>query len=140
MKRKHIFLILAIITTAFIFRNSAMPAVESSQSSGRIVKFLLGILAYFKVSAGYGVLETIVRKSAHIAEFFAQAFFIAGSFSGKYKKRIVYVLFFGLLTACTDEWIQLFSDGRAGRITDIFIDFGGTAAATLLGSVVFRRR
>ncbi len=85
------------------------------------------LLLYFGVHIDYDAMQKIVRKAAHIAEFLVQAMLVAGSFSGKYRKRIVYILFFGLLTACTDEYIQLFSDGRAGLIGDIFIDFSGTA-------------
>ncbi|MDD5833249.1 MAG: VanZ family protein [Clostridiales bacterium] len=44
-------------------------------------------------------------------------------------------VFFGLLTALTDETIQLFVEGRSGQITDVWIDFAGvcfgTAAAIL---------
>lgn len=127
MKKKHIFAILALLMTVFIFWNSARPAVESAQSSGRFVVFLDKLLLYFGVHIDYDAMQKLVRKAAHIAEFLVQSMLIAGSFSGKYRKRIVYILFFGLLTACTDEYIQLFSDGRAGLIGDIFIDFSGTA-------------
>ena len=133
MRKKYLFVILALGMTAFIFWNSARPAAESAQSSGRIVSFLTRILSYLGVYINYDLMQKIVRKAAHIAEFVAQAIFIAGSFSGKYRKRIVYILFFGLLTACTDEYVQLFSDGRAALIGDVFIDFSGT----VLGMSVF---
>jgi len=121
--------------TAFIFWNSAQPAVLSSQSSGGIVAVLRRLLANFGIYADFGLTEKIVRKTAHIIEFLVQAMLIAGCFSGKYRKRVVYILFLGLLTACTDEYIQLFADGRAGLISDIFIDFGGTALGTLAGRI-----
>lgn len=139
MKKKHLFAALAVAMTAFIFRNSARPADISAQTSGGIVDFLLRLLSYIGVYADYDVMQKIVRKTAHIAEFAVHAALIAESFSGKYKKRVVYILFLGLLTACTDEYIQLFSEGRAGLVTDIFIDFGGTAAGTALCGI-FRRR
>lgn len=139
MKKRTVFGVLAVLTTALIFWNSARPAVESAKSSGILTDFLLKILADFGMSASFGPLETAVRKTAHITEFFVQAVFVANSFSGKYKKRIVYVLFLGLLTACTDEYIQLFFDGRGGLVSDIFIDFTGTAAGAALCGI-FRRR
>lgn len=125
--------------TAFIFWNSARTDVQSSHSSGRIVTVLSNVLAYFGVYQDYDLMQKIVRKAAHITEFGVQAMLIANSFSGKYKKRIIYILFLGLLTACTDEYIQLFSDGRSGLISDVFIDFSGTAAGTLLCGVLRRR-
>lgn len=138
MKKRTMFAVLAVLVTVFIFSNSAKPAEESAKESGVFVGTLLNMLAKFGISASYGVLEVIIRKTAHITEFFVQAVFIANSFSGKYKKRIVYVLFLGLLTACTDEYIQLFFDGRGGLVSDIFIDFGGTALATVICGI-FRK-
>ena len=126
--------------TTFIFWNSAQPAVESANSSGRIVGLLSILLGRIGIYADYDMMQVIVRKAAHIAEFCLHAFLIAGGFSGKYKNRIIYILFFGLLTACTDEYIQLFSDGRAGLIGDIFIDFCGTLSGVAAGGIFLRRR
>ena len=140
MKKRTIFAVLAILMTAFIFYNSAQPAVESAKTSGKITGVLFTVLSYFSVPLKADVLEVIVRKTAHITEFFIQALFIANSFSGKYKNRIVYVLFLGLLTACTDEYIQLFFDGRGGLVSDIAIDFGGTAAGTAICGIFRNRR
>ena len=140
MKRKHLFVILAIGMTAFIFWNSAQPAIESAQSSGRIVTIVANLLSKFGIDTDFAIMDRIVRKLAHISEFGVQAILIAASFSGRYKKRVIYVLFFGLLTACTDEYIQLFSGGRAGLIGDVFIDFCGTAAGTLLCGIFRKKR
>ena len=140
MKKKRVFAVLAVLMTAFIFYNSAQPAVESAKSSGFITGKLLEILTRFGVSLNFDILEVIIRKMAHITEFFVQSIFIANSFSGKYRKRIVYVLFFGLLTACCDEYIQLFFEGRGGLISDIFIDFGGAALGTSVCGIFRRRR
>ena len=38
----------------------------------------------------------------------------------------------GLLTAVIDETIQLFVEGRAGMIADVWIDFGGVVTGTLI--------
>lgn len=54
----------------------------------------------------------------------------------------------GLLTALTDETIQLFSGGRSSQVTDIWIDFGGVvtgmvlalALLWLIGLLLGRRR
>lgn len=125
MKRlRYVFLIMFVLTTVFIFGNSAKPAVESSVQSGRFSDFLL---QYFgKFFENEDTVVFFVRKAAHVTEFFLQSVCFSGVlFSEKYHKSIVYVLFVGLLTACTDEFIQLFFDGRAGMIKDVFIDFSG---------------
>ena len=140
MKRKTLFAILAVLMTAFIFYNSAQPAAESAKTSGRITESLLSLFLYFGFDINAELLEVIIRKTAHITEFFVQSVFIANSFSARYRKRIVYVLFLGLLTACTDEYIQLFFDGRGGQISDIFIDFGGTALGMAVCGIFGRKR
>lgn len=140
MKKRTMFAIMAIAMTAFIFYNSARPAVESARTSGRITGSLISILAQLGVQVKFGMLETIIRKTAHITEFFLQAVLIANSFSGRYKNRIVYILFLGLLTACTDEYIQLFFDGRGGLVSDIVIDFAGTALAAAICGIFRKRR
>ena len=140
MKRKRFFAVMALLMTAFIFYNSAKPAVESAKSSGIIVEKVLAVLAHFGVRMDFYVLDNLIRKMAHFAEFFVQSVFIANSFSGRYRNRIVYILFLGLLTACTDEYIQLFFEGRGGMVRDVFIDFGGTAAGMAICGIFRKRR
>ena len=126
MKKRYIFIVMTVLMTAFIFWNSSKPAVESTSDSNRFVDFFTILLSYIGVKADFGIVEVIVRKSAHIAEFAVHAMLLAGCFCGDFKKRAIYILFFGLMTACVDEYIQLFPEGRAGLVSDIFIDFTGT--------------
>ena len=42
----------------------------------------------------------------------------------------------GLMTALTDETIQLFSLGRSSQVTDVWIDFAGVVTGTLLAFLV----
>ena len=42
----------------------------------------------------------------------------------------------GLMTALTDETIQLFSPGRSSQVTDVWIDFAGVVTGTLLAFLV----
>lgn len=131
------FIIIAVLLTAFIFKNSLEPANESLRSSGR---FVFGMKWFFNQ---IGVLKSddeivhIVRKTAHFCEFAAQGCFISWSFYQAFHKRITSVLFFGLLTACTDEFIQTFVDGRSGMISDVFIDFSGTIGGLIFSGLVY---
>ena len=138
MRKINIFRILAVLATLFIFSNSLKPASISSEDSGMLVGALVWILEQFGKAADYGVLQNIVRKTAHIVEFAMQGFLLLGCFKRKISDRIIYVLFLGLFTACTDEFLQLFADGRAGQIQDIFIDFAGCVAGVLFGCIVWR--
>ncbi len=134
-KRKIVFGSLFILVTAFIFYNSLKPASESSEQSGFFVKIFLSVFCFFNEHTA----TFIIRKTAHFTEFFTQASFLSAYFSEDYKKYCKFVLAMGLITAAADELLQLFSDGRACMIRDVFIDFSGTAAAVLI-FVIIRKR
>lgn len=132
--RSALFAVLGIAATAFIFYNSLKPSFESAQSSSVIVDFIVEKLSGFGFRLDYDTVTLLVRKAAHVAEFFLQGiFFSLAYFFGKHKfsSRIIYVLFLGLLTACTDELIQIFVYGRGSLVADIWIDFFGVLLAGL---------
>ena len=116
MDRKWLYLLAAVCVTVFIFSNS----LKNADSSGTESALLLGILNSIPPFAK--VTHNALRKAAHVTEFAVQGFFLAA--------------FFGLLTACTDEFIQLFSAGRSSEVRDVFIDFSGTVAALLIFAAV----
>lgn len=129
LSRKRAYLLAALCVTVFIFSNS----VKNADTSGAQSSLLLGIINSIPLFAG--VTHNLLRKTAHIAEFFAQGTFLAAFFAQSDKKifdRLVCTAFFGLLTACTDEFIQLFSAGRSSEVKDVFIDFSGTIAALII--------
>ncbi len=140
MKRRIPFIIATIITTFFIFNNSLQSAEVSAESSGRLVNILADILGLVKVYPKRELLVLFVRKTAHIAEFTLHGILLANCFEMQYKRRIIYILFFGLLTACIDEYIQLFSFGRAGMVQDIFVDFAGTVIGTAIAGISYKFR
>lgn len=135
MKKKSvIFLILGILSTVFIFSNSCTTAEISSEQSGRIVNLLSRIM-----DCDTDILTVIVRKLAHMFEFFLQSLAVClfiGSL-GKFPKYVIYTLFTGLLTACTDEFLQLFFDGRGSMVSDVFIDFSGTIIGAIIYFIIY---
>lgn len=132
-KRRIIFAVLFILNTIFIFSNSAKTAAMSSEQSGYLSRLFAAI---FNI-ADIEIAAFIVRKLAHFTEFFSQAALLSVCFFEDYKKYVIYVLFAGLFTAAADEFLQLFFDGRAGMVQDIFIDFSGTVAAVIACFLVF---
>ena len=42
----------------------------------------------------------------------------------------------GLLTALTDETIQLFVPGRSSQVTDVWIDFSGVMTGLIVGLIL----
>ena len=131
-KRKIIFLVLFILFTFYIFSNSMMPAEESGKQGGRIIKFLT-----YLFSCDSNTATLIVRKSAHFLEFFVQGALFSGIIFESFKKNYIYLLFFGLLTAVTDEFIQNFSEGRGSMVSDCLIDFSGTLAITVIVFIIW---
>lgn len=132
-KNKYIWLLLSVFATIFIFYNSMHTGTESDISSSHIVDtlnnfFLMIGINQAKTNTFLDSLTFIVRKTAHITEFFLQGicvFITFKLFTKNTKKYIIYVLFIGLFTACTDEFIQFFVEGRSSQVKDIFIDFTG---------------
>ena len=124
--------ILTAAAIVFAFVHSAMPDDLSSKESEGVFAFLCGILRFF--GAGENLTEHIVRKLAHFSEYTAIGMFLtscAYSFDRfKPYRYLAYVLFAGLGTAFVDETIQLLSEGRAGMIIDMWIDFSGVCLGT----------
>lgn len=140
MKRKSvIFAIFGILATGFIFYSSLKPAQESLKTSSVVVDFLMRQFYNIGLTINYDELTVLVRKAAHIFEFFVQGSLISlAYFYGKsrFRRRVINVMFFGLMTACTDELIQLYVPGRAGMIRDVFIDFFGVLLSVFLYFIV----
>lgn len=138
-KKSYLSACLAIIVTAFIFFNSSQTAPESTDKSSLWVNCAMNLAAAFKISTNTEFMTFLVRKAAHVTEFFTQGFFISMAyfFGGKKpSERLIYVLFFGLFTACADELLQHFVEGRADMVTDIWIDFTGAALSAVLYLII----
>ena len=125
MKSKKFFVIFSwtavILCMVVIFALSHQPATDSQALSDRFA-FLLNL--------PFG--SFIVRKGAHFLEFAGLATLIFNALyrtSGNLKP----LLALGLTSiyAASDEFHQLFVDGRACRIFDWFVDCAGAASAII---------
>ncbi len=86
-----------------------------------------------------------VRKAAHMIEYAVLALLFLATYSA-YSKRTegtagIWILCgCALLSvfccACTDEFHQLFVQGREGKFTDVLIDSAGAATALLVAGLV----
>ena len=121
---------LFVLITGFIFANSAKDATQSTIQSDSLVGWVIENMSFlFKDRS---TATHYVRKFAHFAEFFAQGVAFSGViFSLKFYKNFIYVLLTGFCTACVDEFIQLFSEGRSAQISDVFVDFSGTVLSVI---------
>lgn len=134
--KKIIFAIMTLLWVAVIFSFSLQPGEVSGSLSG---SFLRTVLEWFTPGV-FEKLETmpqeqldmwhmVLRKCAHFTEFA-----VLGVLSSltllqtKVSRRVLMAMAFCLVVASMDETLQLFVDGRAGRVVDVMIDGAGALA------------
>ena len=129
--------LLVLLWMGLIFSFSAQNADVSGQiSSSTTSKIIAGIYPGFDSLSSdeqaeiIHTAELIVRKIAHLAEFFilSALIIIALLFNDFLPiNRAILAVLISLLYAATDEIHQLFSSGRACRLSDVLIDTLGAA-------------
>lgn len=124
----------------FIFSNSLQIADVSEGASGRVLGVLQGILRHLGLPGAADRLTMhIVRKLAHFCEYLLEGFLLMlclRVYTRHFFKHVSWPILGGLLTALTDETIQLFVPGRSGQVTDIWIDFSGVMTGLLVGLIL----
>lgn len=137
---KVLFTLALIGCIVFIFSNSMAVADASSNESGRVLALLQGILCRLGHPALANRLTMhIVRKMAHFCEYTLEGFLLMlcmRVYSRHPLKHITVPMLGGVLTALTDETIQLFSDGRSSQVTDVWLDSAGVLAGILAALVL----
>ncbi len=76
-----------------------------------------------------------IRKGAHFSEYALLgilAFLNANEYIKSTGRKFLAALPFCLVYASTDEFHQLFTDGRYGSPVDVMIDFSGSVTGTLV--------
>ena len=139
--KRNIFMVMTILWVVVIFSLSLQPAEVSNDVSG---SFLQKVMEWF-FTGGLGqaqvdFLHSIIRKCAHFTEFFVLGVLssLAISYTELLRKGLTGISFC-LLVAITDETIQLFVGGRAGRILDVLIDGTGALVGIVLVFVLVKR-
>ena len=144
MKRKLslIYPFLIFILMALIFHLSSQIAVESDVTSSRFCRFAARHLfsgfdgmskeMQWQITEG---LSFIIRKTAHFCEY---ALMGALWYLWLYRIRFAPLISFGAtaLYACTDEFHQLFVQGRSGELRDVLVDSAGGAAGVLAAFIL----
>lgn len=129
---------LLIITIIFIWSNSAESGVKSSEKSSRIVDFIKPTLDR-NDNIPYEQFEIIIRKGAHFLEFAVLGAELSISYifgallkNKKHNNKAIIMIIPAFFIAFADELIQLTSDGRACRFSDIIIDTSGALLGILI--------
>lgn len=128
--KKLKYFIPSIILMVIIFSFSNQTGSESSGLSSQIV---IWIQNYLHIS----IPELIIRKGAHMSEYALLTLtFVYGFYKSKFpiNKIYLYSIISCFLYACSDELHQLFIGGRAGQLTDVFID---TSGGLILITIIF---
>lgn len=129
-----------IACIAFIFSNSMAVATVSTGASGKVLAWMRILLRRLGHPALADRLTMhIVRKMAHFCEYMLEGFLLMlcmRVYSCHPFKHISVPMLGGVLTAMTDETIQLFSEGRSSQVTDVWLDSAG-ALTGILVAIVF---
>ena len=124
-----IFTLALIGCIAFIFSNSMQIGVVSEGASGRVLRLVQRVLTRLGMPGlASHITMHFIRKLAHFCEYALEGFLLMLCLR-VYTRPILG----GLLTALTDETIQLFSPGRSSQVLDVWLDFMGVLAGLLVG-------
>ena len=130
-----VFTLALIGCIAFIFSNSMKIASVSSVSSGRVLQLLQAVLRRLGMPGlAQRLTMHLVRKLAHFCEYTLEGFLLMlcmRVYSRRPLRHITVPMLAGVLTALTDETIQLFSQGRSSQVTDVWLDSAGVLAGIL---------
>jgi len=146
VRRKKMFLVLAILWYLVILTLSAQTASISSNISGGITERLIITLEKLNVVPinshqdiyFVDTFHTYIRKFAHMFEYFILATIVTNYFyndSKINKKYIFLALLITIIAASFDELFQTTIDGRSGQVTDVLIDGVGSSIGVLLTKI-----
>ena len=127
-RKMIVFSMLMLLSVVFIFSNSLKNSEESHEDSDVIVEVVEDV-ADKVVPENQLNWSYIVRKSAHIFEFFVLGVFTMLFFSQldqKISLGILYAIIFVFVIASADEFIQRFT-GRTSCFQDVAIDVLGAS-------------
>ena len=135
--KRRIYIIISwmfvIACMCFIFWMSGFNAAESSSMSDSVIRKILAVF-------GEEFSSFVVRKAAHMLEFCALAMTLYNAIYSTWQRKLTPVLAFvcTVLYAVTDEIHQLFVEGRACRVFDVFVDSCGALIGIIISIIIFK--
>lgn len=143
MKKRWLYAILCLFWMFIIFGMSNAQGEESKGMSDAIVLLMSKYLPFVEYNDTWTFL---VRKAAHFSEYAILGilyYMLLTTYREIQGKELLLLILGVFLYACTDEFHQLFMDGRAGQFKDVLIDTAGGSTGILLWHVIrygFRQR
>ncbi len=132
-RRKIVTTVLLCLCIVFIFHNSLEGADVSGDRSFQLTQTMN---SWFFGRIHMLLMEQFIRKLAHFLEYALEGVLVVSviwAYELKVCRYVCHAALFGVLTALIDETLQLFSDGRAALVRDVWIDFGGFLFGVLAG-------
>jgi VanZ family protein len=134
--------VILIPTITFILHNS-LTVSEASYAQSNVIAEAIQPVFNADAHITASVFAALVRKAAHVTEFAVLGCELMGLtliwVTVKKLRAINFIctpLFFSLLVAVTDEYIQTFT-GRTSTVKDVLIDFIGSIAGIIIVSLIF---
>ncbi len=129
MKKTWI-VVLGILILLFIWLQSVAPVAQSAKESRWLTENVINPILH---RVGLDAVEDrVVRKMAHITEFFLLSVVVAQLWGG----NVLRTVYTGFTVAFLDESIQLLSR-RGALIADVWIDMIGVTLGTLVGCLLW---
>lgn len=136
-KKKLIKWVVLLLWMLVIFLFSSQP--HSGETTKSIIE---QIMPNIKTNSLLDMVNFIVRKSAHITEYFILTLLVISLLKEYTKKERTIVLFsiiFCFIYAMTDEYHQSFVPGRSSLFRDVLIDTSGGILAIILNYIYMHK-
>ena len=131
-RRRKTLLVLTVLWLCVIWGHSMMPAEDSGSESNFLAEWLMQYLPWMN--------DYVIRKVAHFTEYAVLGGVVFGAFPQRGRAAVMGSVFAGFLAAFLDETIQLFSPGRSGQISDVWLDLAGFCLVQLLLRLLIRKK
>ena len=146
--KRIIYAVLTIATFITIFIFSGQNGETSSKTSRGFTEKIINLLPISKnwnENEKQEIIEksqTIIRKLAHFTIYTIAGIWMM-AFANTYdnatlKQKIIIVIAIGMIYAISDEFHQMFSDGRTPLIKDVGIDTLGVTFGIIISTIIFK--
>lgn len=143
--KKIISFIVLILWMIVIFSFSSADANKSTGTSDKVITTMIEIKDKITNNETPNNEKEIIvknssfyiRKLAHITEYLILGFLMFNLLKQYSVTNIYYAIGLSILYSCTDEFHQLFINGRSGSIRDVLIDSIGILIGTYLYKLLF---
>ena len=146
--KKTISIVSLILWMIVIFSFSSADANKSTGTSDKVITTMIEIKDKITNNETPNNEKEIIvknssfyiRKIAHITEYLILGFLMFNLLKQYSVTNIYYAIGLSILYSCTDEFHQLFINGRSGSIRDVLIDSIGILIGTYLYKLLFIKK